>query len=251
MQEIAKAVQEGAAAYLRRQFRTLGVFVVIIFFILLLLAGGRHRCALGPERLLPGRCPVLRLTGFTRHVAVRCAVTSASPRRPARTAGTARCGSLSAPAGWPACSPSAWACWARTIVVLIYRANAPRSARRLRLRGRAAGHVHEGRRRHLHQGRRRWAPTWSARWSRASRKTTRGTPRRSPTTSGDNVGDCAGMAADLFESYAVMLVASLILGKVAFGDYGLVLPLFIPAIALSPPSSASSPSCRAAVTAAG
>src|SRR5271165_4195431 len=37
MQEIAKAVQEGAAAYLRRQFRTLGVFVVIIFFILLVL----------------------------------------------------------------------------------------------------------------------------------------------------------------------------------------------------------------------
>ena len=40
------------------------------------------------------------------------------------------------------------------------------------------------------------------------------------------------MAADLFESYAVMLVASLILGEVAFGDYGLVIPLFIPAIGI-------------------
>ena len=47
---------------------------------------------------------------------------------------------------------------------------------------------------------------------------------------GDNVGDCAGMAADLFESYSVMLVAALILGKSAFGDDGLVFPLIIPAI---------------------
>src|ERR1700743_3570276 len=37
MQQIAKAVQEGAAAYLNRQFRTLGIFSVIVFVLLLLL----------------------------------------------------------------------------------------------------------------------------------------------------------------------------------------------------------------------
>src|SRR4029450_9257802 len=37
MQEIARAVQEGASAYLGRQFRTLSVFAVAVFFLLLLL----------------------------------------------------------------------------------------------------------------------------------------------------------------------------------------------------------------------
>src|SRR5437764_3342689 len=53
---------------------------------------------------------------------------------------------------------------------------------------------------------------------------------------GDNVGDCAGMAADLFESYEVTLVASIILGVAAFRSIGanpalgLIFPLVARAI---------------------
>jgi K(+)-stimulated pyrophosphate-energized sodium pump len=42
---------------------------------------------------------------------------------------------------------------------------------------------------------------------------------------GDNVGDCAGMAADVFESYALTIVAAMVLGGSLFGIKGVVFPL--------------------------
>src|SRR6266436_9805386 len=65
MQEIALAVQEGAAAYLRRQFRTLGVFVVIIFFVLLLLPADGSGVRWGRSVFFLVGALFSALTGFT------------------------------------------------------------------------------------------------------------------------------------------------------------------------------------------
>ena len=65
MQEISLAVQEGAAAYLRRQFRTLGVFVVIIFFVLLLLPADGSGVRWGRSIFFLVGALFSGLTGFT------------------------------------------------------------------------------------------------------------------------------------------------------------------------------------------
>ena len=226
MQEISRAVQEGAAAYLRRQFRTLGVFVVLIFFVLLLLPADSADVRWGRSAFFVVGALFSALTGFTgMSLCVRGNVRVAAAARESgehkamriafRTGGVA--GMFTVGLGL----------FGAAIVVLIYKANAPNvlegfgfGAALLAMFMRVGGGIYT-----------KAADVGADLVGKVEKGIPEDDPRNAATIAdnvGDNVGDCAGMAADLFESYAVMLVASLILGKVAFGNYGLIFPLIVP-----------------------
>jgi K(+)-stimulated pyrophosphate-energized sodium pump len=228
MQEIAKAVQEGAAAYLRRQFRTLAVFAFIIPWILLLLPADGTSVRWGRSAFFLVGALFSALTGFTGmslcvrgNVRVAAAAKESGERRAMRiafrTGGVA--GMFTVGLGL----------FGAALVVLIYRANAPEvlegfgfGAALLALFMRVGGGIYT-----------KAADVGADLVGKVEQGIPEDDPRNAATIAdnvGDNVGDCAGMAADLFESYAVMLVASLILGKTAFGDKGLIFPLLVPMI---------------------
>jgi K(+)-stimulated pyrophosphate-energized sodium pump len=226
MREISQAVQEGAAAYLRRQFRTLGVFVVLIFFVLLLLPADTAGVRWGRSAFFIVGALFSALTGFTGmslcvrgNVRVAAAARESGERKAMRiafrTGGVA--GMFTVGLGL----------FGAAMVVLIYKANAPSvlegfglGAALLAMFMRVGGGIYT-----------KAADVGADLVGKVEQGIPEDDPRNAATIAdnvGDNVGDCAGMAADLFESYAVMLVASLILGKVAFGNYGLIFPLIVP-----------------------
>jgi K(+)-stimulated pyrophosphate-energized sodium pump len=228
MQEIAKAVQEGAAAYLRRQFRTLGVFVFLIFWILLLLPADGTGVRWGRSLFFLVGALFSGLTGFTgMSLCVRGNVRVAAAAREGgeqnamriafRTGGVA--GMFTVGLGL----------FGAAIVVLIYKGNAPDvlegfgfGAALLAMFMRVGGGIYT-----------KAADVGADLVGKVEQGIPEDDPRNAATIAdnvGDNVGDCAGMAADLFESYSVMLVAALILGKSAFGDKGLIFPLIVPMI---------------------
>src|SRR3984885_13169534 len=228
MQEIATAVQEGAAAYLRRQFRTLAVFVVVIFFVLLVLPADGSGVRWGRSIFFLVGALFSATTGFTgMWLAVRgnvrvAAAAKESGERSAmriafRTGGVA--GMFTVGLGL----------FGAALVVFIYKQNASEvlegfgfGAALLAMFMRVGGGIFT-----------KAADVGADLVGKVEQGIPEDDPRNAATIAdnvGDNVGDCAGMAADLFESYAVMLVASLILGKAAFGDKGLVFPLIVPMI---------------------
>src|SRR3954447_15080014 len=201
MQEIAKAVQEGASAYLARQFRTLGVFAVIVFFVLLTLPADSTDVRWGRSLFFLVGAGFSALTGFTgMSLAVRGNVRVAAA---AHNEGSQRALRIAFRTGGVAgMFTVGLGLLGAAVVVMIYNEHAPQvlegfgfGAALLAMFMRVGGGI----------------------FTKAADvgadlvgKVEQGIPEddaRNPATIadnvGDNVGDCAGMAADLFESYAV------------------------------------------------
>nr|WP_207920349.1 sodium-translocating pyrophosphatase [Saccharopolyspora aridisoli] len=230
MQDIAKAVQEGASAYLNRQFRTLAIFAVLVFLVLFALPAETIGERIGRSVFFLFGAAFSAAIGYlgmwlSTRANVRVAAAAREPgegrekamRVAFRTGGVV--GMMTVGLGL----------FGAALVVLVYAGGAPRvlegfgfGAALLAMFMRVGGGIFT-----------KAADVGADLVGKVEQNIPEDDPRNAATIAdnvGDNVGDCAGMAADLFESYAVTLVASLILGTAAFGGHGLLFPLIVPAI---------------------
>jgi K(+)-stimulated pyrophosphate-energized sodium pump len=229
MQEIGRAIQEGASAYLNRQFRTLSVFAVIVFLVLFVLPAESVGERIGRSifflvgALFSASIGYLGMWLSTRaNIRVAAASNESGGREKAmriafRTGGVVGMATVGL------------GLFGAAVVVLVYAGQAPRvlegfgfGAALLAMFMRVGGGIFT-----------KAADVGGDLVGKIEAGIPEDDPRNAATIAdnvGDNVGDCAGMAADLFESYAVTLVAALILGTAAFGLKGLLFPLIVPAI---------------------
>ncbi|WIM96814.1 sodium-translocating pyrophosphatase [Actinoplanes oblitus] len=233
MQEIAGAVQEGASAYLFRQFKTLAVFVVIAVVLLFLLpvhdTDNETWVKIGRSLFFVvgavfssfiGGAGMALATRANLRVAAAAGATGGRETAMGiafRTGGVV--GFLTVGLGL----------FGGALVVLIFKRDAPTvlegfgfGAALLAMFMRVGGGIFT-----------KAADVGADLVGKVEQHIPEDDPRNAATIAdnvGDNVGDCAGMAADLFESYAVTLVAALILGQAAFGQDGLIFPLIVSTI---------------------
>ena len=230
MREIAKAIQEGAMAYLKRQFKTI-VVIVIPLAALVFLTSTQVLKPSGAVALNFGKSGLFRtlafltgalMSGLTGFIGMSLAV-----RGNVRTAAAAKDGSLAGAlrvafrtGGIAGMFTVGLGLLGATTIIMLFQNTATAilvgfgfGGSLLALFMRVGGGIFT-----------KAADVGADLVGKVEAGIPEDDPRNAATIAdnvGDNVGDCAGMAADLFESYEVTLVASLILGYAAFKSIGL------------------------------
>src|SRR5690625_749070 len=225
MQTIATAIQEGASAYLNRQFRTLAIFAVVVFGLLFLLPGDTGIRLGRSIAFLFGAAfsAAIGYLGMSLATRANLRVAAAATAHNGRAEGARIAFRTGGVVGM--CVVGLGLVGAAA-VVLIFRGDAPAvlegfgfGAALLAMFMRVGGGIFT-----------KAADVGADLVGKVEQGIPEDDPRNAATIAdnvGDNVGDCAGMAADLFESYAVMLVASLLLGRATMGEYGMIFPLIV------------------------
>jgi K(+)-stimulated pyrophosphate-energized sodium pump len=241
MQEIARAIQEGSKAYLNRQFRTVGAFLLIltvaIFFALPVPEDAAHSAMsirIGRSVAFILGAGFSGITGFAgMWLAVRGNVRVANA---AREHGLRRALTIAFRTGGVAgMFTVGLGLLGAAAILLLYKEDATSvlvgfgfGGALLAMFMRVGGGIFT-----------KAADIGADLVGKVEKNIPEDDPRNAATIAdnvGDNVGDCAGMAADLFESYEVTLVASIILGAAAFTGsakgaiVGVMFPLFVRAI---------------------
>jgi len=241
MREIATAIQVGAKAYLRRQFRTVAVFMAIITVLLFFALPVPEDAAHSEFALRFGRSIAFLLgaafsaiTGYVgMWLAVRANVRTANA---AKESGLRKALRIAFRAGGVAgMFTVGLGLFGATVILLIYEQDATAvlvgfgfGGALLAMFMRVGGGIFT-----------KAADVGADLVGKVEVGIPEDDPRNAAVIAdnvGDNVGDCAGMAADLFESYEVTLVASLILGAAAFAGTevgaiaGVMFPLFVRAV---------------------
>ncbi|HTL86783.1 MAG TPA: sodium-translocating pyrophosphatase [Acidimicrobiia bacterium] len=225
MKEIAAAIQEGAMAYLKRQFRTI-IMILVPVAVVVFLTSTAVKKETGVEALSFATSGTARtlafiagafLSGLTGFIGMSLAV-----RGNVRTAAAARSGSM------PRALSVAFRTGAiagmftvglgllgATLIIMMFQNTSSAiligfgfGGSLIALFMRVGGGIFT-----------KAADVGADLVGKVEAGIPEDDPRNPATIAdnvGDNVGDCAGMAADLFESYEVTLVASIILGVPAF-----------------------------------
>jgi K(+)-stimulated pyrophosphate-energized sodium pump len=242
MIEIATAIQEGAMAYLKRQFRTIAAITIPVMLIVFLTStsvlkpGGEEALSFGESgifRVLAFLAGAL-MSGLTGFIGMSLAV-----RGNVRTAAAAKAGSLPAAlrvafrtGGIAGMFTVGLGLFGATVIIMIFQNTSSAiligfgfGGSLLALFLRVGGGIFT-----------KAADVGADLVGKIEAGIPEDDPRNPATIAdnvGDNVGDCAGMASDLFESYEVTLVASIILGVAAFNsiDANPALGLIFPVVA--------------------
>jgi K(+)-stimulated pyrophosphate-energized sodium pump len=229
MQEIAAAIEEGAMAYLRRQFRTILIILiplVVVVFVTsteVLTPDGAVALSFFQSGLFRTMAFVAGcfLSGLTGFIGMSLAV-----KGNVRTAAAARSGSLPAAlkvafrtGGVAGMFTVGLGLLGATLIIMVFQNTSSAilvgfgfGGSLLALFLRVGGGIFT-----------KAADVGADLVGKVEQGIPEDDPRNPATIAdnvGDNVGDCAGMAADLFESYEVTLVASIILGVAAFASIG-------------------------------